>query len=80
MSEAGIKLPFEDVVLPIEEVNRRYSNPRTIAKITLCGSFTMCIDENNPSFIRPTPEQIKNLKENFCIDVELLDEEKTDEM
>lgn len=47
--------------------------PKVIAKITLCGALTIGITEDmnwNP----PTLEQIKNLKETFNIDVELIGE------
>lgn len=47
--------------------------PKTIAHITLCGALHFDINDTM-TFIKPTPEQIKNLKETFCIDVELLDE------
>ena len=47
--------------------------PKVIAKITLCGVFTVNITDDtvwNP----PTTEQIKNLKEMLNIDVELMEE------
>ena len=47
--------------------------PKTVAHITLCGAVHFHINDSM-GFIRPTPEQIKNLKEKFCIDVELADE------
>ncbi len=46
--------------------------PKTIARVRLCGGITINIDDTM-AFTKPTPEQIKNLKETFCIDVELLD-------
>ena len=54
---------------PVERVRI----PKMIAKITLCGAFTMEIYSYmdwNPL----TPEQIKNLKEMLNIDVELIGE------
>ncbi len=48
--------------------------PKTVARITLCGAVHFHINDSM-GFIRPTPEQIKNLKEKFCIDVELIDED-----
>lgn len=48
--------------------------PKTIARITLCGALTFNIDDTM-KFTKPTSEQIKNLKETFCIDVELFEEE-----
>lgn len=51
--------------------------PKPIAKITLCGCIHLTLtDEVKGSFIKPTPEQIKNLKEMLCIDIELLEEEE----
>ena len=53
--------------------------PKIIAKITLLGAIKIVItDEQKGSFIKPTPEQIKNLKEMLCIDVELLEEKEDD--
>ena len=46
--------------------------PKVIARVTLCGGIIIEINDTM-TFIKPTPEQIKNLKETFCIDVELLD-------
>lgn len=45
---------------------------KTIAKITLCGAFTIPINEG-ADFTPPTEEQRKNLKEMLCIDVEILE-------
>jgi hypothetical protein len=46
--------------------------PKTVAHVTLCGAIHFHINDSM-GFIRPTPEQIKNLKERFCIDVELIE-------
>lgn len=46
--------------------------PEKVAEVTLCGGLTICIDDTM-AFIKPTPEQIKNLKETFCIDVKLFE-------
>lgn len=48
---------------------------KTIATITICGCihFDIKMDMN---FIKPTPEQIKNLHDLFCIDVKLNTEEE----
>lgn len=46
--------------------------PKRVARITLCGAIHIDLDDTM-SFTRPTPEQIKNLKDTFCIDVELFD-------
>lgn len=48
--------------------------PRTVAHVTLCGAVHFHINDSM-GFIRPTPEQIKNLKEKFCIDVKLVEED-----
>ena len=48
--------------------------PKTVAHITLCGAVHFHINDSM-GFIRPTPEQIKNLKEKFCINVELVEED-----
>lgn len=64
--------PTEQLYISTE----RFSIPKVVAKITLCGVFTIAIREGmdwNP----PTLEQIKNLKEMLNIDVELIGE--TDE-
>lgn len=49
--------------------------PKEIAKIKICGALEIHITEDTVGFIKPTPEQIKNLKEMLCIDVELLEDE-----
>lgn len=46
--------------------------PKKVAEITLCGCVHFTIDETM-GFIKPTPEQIKNLHDMLCIDVELFD-------
>lgn len=48
--------------------------PKEIATIKICGALAIHITEDTKGFIKPTPEQIKNLKEMLCIDVELLEE------
>lgn len=48
--------------------------PKKVAEVTLCGGLTICIDDTM-NFRKPTPEQIKNLKETFCIDVKLFEED-----
>ena len=49
--------------------------PKEVAKISICNAVTFTITDNM-SFTRPTEEQIKNLKDVFCIEVELLDEDE----
>ena len=45
--------------------------PKDIAKITVCGAFGLTVTDMM-NWIPPTEEQRKNLKEMFCIDVEIL--------
>ena len=47
--------------------------PKPVADITLCGCINFRITESD-NFIRPTPTQIRNLRDTFCIDVKLYDE------
>lgn len=53
-----------------EDERQRFYIPKVIAKITICGAFTIEVRENM-EWEPPTPEQIKNLKKTFNIDVEL---------
>lgn len=47
---------------------------KVIARIKLCGgAVTINIDETM-EWKKPTDEQVKNLHDLFCIDVEILDE------
>ena len=50
--------------------------PKKIARISVCGALNFDINEST-DFVKPTPEQIKNLHDTFCIDVELFDEEES---
>lgn len=65
-----MKIPVDEVAL--SGVKNLYI-PKPVARITLCGAVTITITDNM-SFNRPTEEQIKNLKEVFNIEVELLNE------
>lgn len=47
--------------------------PKLLARIKLCGTITINVDDTM-HWIKPTAEQIKNLHDLFCIDVEILDE------
>lgn len=51
------------------------SFPKKVARITVCGAINVDIDDHM-GFVKPTPEQIKNLHDTFCIDVKLFDEEE----
>ena len=58
--------------MSIPEIETIY-NPKVIARIKLCGgAVTINIDETM-AWEKPTDEQIKNLHDLFCIDVEILD-------
>lgn len=66
------QLPKTSYSIPMPEVSL-YRNPKAIAKIKLCGgAVTINIDEAM-AWKKPTDEQIKNLHDLFCIDVEILD-------
>ena len=47
-------------------------NPKTIARITSRGAVRIDILDNM-NFTKPTEEQIKNLRNMLCIDVELFE-------
>lgn len=47
--------------------------PKRVARITVCGAVNFDITDTM-AFTRPTEEQIKNLKDMLCIDVQLFDE------
>lgn len=60
---------FEDV----DSINRNLLHiPKVIAKITICKGLQFSITEDM-NWDPPTSEQIKNLKETFNIDVELME-------
>lgn len=48
-------------------------SPKKIATIKLCGSLEFPVYENALNWVRPTAEQIENLKKLFCIEVILED-------
>lgn len=54
------------------EEGQKFIIPKVIAKITICGALKMEVTEDM-NWDPPTPEQIKNLKETFNIDVELME-------
>lgn len=55
---------------PEIQIERVYF-PKVIARITICGALTIEVTEDI-NWVPPTPEQIKNLKETFNIDVKLI--------
>lgn len=50
------------------------AEPKVVAVIQICGVIRYTVTENQP-FIKPTPEQIKNLHNLLNIDVILMEEE-----
>ena len=56
----------------------KVATPKKVAEISLCGAIRFEITEG-AEFIKPTEEQIKNLKETFCIDVKLFDGKEQNE-
>ena len=67
------KLPKTSCDIPMPEVVT-VSKPKTIARIKLCGgAMTFDITEHT-SWKKPTEEQIKNLHDMLCIDVEILED------
>jgi hypothetical protein len=66
---------LEGVAINGEKLTIR--TPKKVAEIVLCGALHFDILDTM-QFIMPTEEQIKNLKETFCIDVKLFDEISTE--
>ena len=50
-----------------------YCKPKTIARIKLCGVKIFDVTEYM-AWEKPTEEQIKNLHDMLCIDVEILED------
>lgn len=67
-----MKLPKIKPNIPMPEVVG-YHNPKIVAKIKLCGALTININDTI-DWKKPTDEQIKNLHDLFCIDVEVLED------
>lgn len=68
------QLPKMSCSIPMPEI-AAINNPKIIARIKLCGgAVTINVDETM-AWKKPTAEQIKNLHDIFCIDVEVLDGE-----
>ena len=64
------KLPKTSCDIPMPEVVE-YCPPKTIARIKLCGAMVFNVTDMMP-WKKPTEEQIKNLYDMLCIDVEIL--------
>ena len=58
--------------IPMQEVAAIY-NPKVIARIKLCGGAVTININETMAWEKPTDDQIKNLHDLFCIDVEILD-------
>ena len=67
-----IQLSKTNCNIPMPEIATIY-NPKVIAKIKLCGGAVTINVDNTIAWKKPTDEQIKNLHDLFCIDVEILD-------
>lgn len=66
------QLPKTNCSIPMPKVAAIYS-PKVIARIKFCGgAVTLNVDETM-AWKKPTDEQIKNLHDMLCIDVEILD-------
>lgn len=66
------QLPKTSGSIPMPEVVAIY-NPKVIARIKLCGGAITINVDDTMAWKKPTDEQIKNLHDLFCIDVEILD-------
>lgn len=66
------QLPKTSCSIPMTEVIA-IRDTRIIAKIKLCGGAVTINVNETMAWKKPTEEQIKNLHDLFCIDVEILD-------
>lgn len=69
-----MKMPKIKPNIPMPEVTA-IRNPKIIAKIKLCGGAVTINVDDTIAWKKPTDDQIKNLHNLFCIDVEILDGE-----
>lgn len=69
MKDEEFSLTVENCKLDGDTITIRV--PKDIAKITVCGALCLTVTDIM-NWIPPTEEQRKNLKEMFCIDVEIL--------
>ena len=67
------QLPKTSCDIPMPEVVEIYK-PKTIARIKLCGGVMTFDVTECMSWKKPTEEQIKNLHDMLCIDVEILED------
>lgn len=68
-----MKMPKIKPNIPMPEIAT--FNPKIIAKIKLCGGVVTINVDETMAWKKPTDEQIKNLHDLFCIDIEILDGE-----
>lgn len=66
------QLPKTSCDIPMPE--NVVSSPKTIARIKLCGGAMIFDITEYTSWKKPTEEQIKNLHDMLCIDVEILED------
>lgn len=66
------QLPKISCSISMPEIATIY-NPKVIARIKLCGGAVTINVGNTIAWKKPTDEQIKNLHDLFCIDVEILE-------
>jgi hypothetical protein len=64
--------PSDDIAKWLSVPSPSQLFPKKVARISVCGVLNFDIN-NSVDFVKPTPEQIKNLHDTFCIDVELFD-------
>lgn len=67
------KLPKTSCDIPMPEVVE-ISKPKTIARIKLFGGVMVFTVTDYMSWKKPSEEQIKNLHDMLCIDVEILED------
>lgn len=68
------QLPKTNCSIPMPKVVA-CRDPRVIARIKLCGGAVTININETMAWKKPTDDQIKNLHDLFCIDVEILDGE-----
>jgi hypothetical protein len=66
------KLPKTSCDIPMPEIVA--SSPKTIARIKLCGGAIIFDITEYVPWKKPTEEQIKNLHDMLCIDIEILED------
>lgn len=59
-------------VLNIKDMEAAIRQPKKVASIKICGVINIEIFDST-EFVRPIKEQIKNLHDMLCIDVELFE-------